>query len=90
LFQTQLAGRSVLVLLCGDAVWDERELTAEWTRGPAALFGFRSLKVAAKTTQLLRRLCAAAKACGMERDLYVLPSHCRLAANRFVAAGGRG
>jgi hypothetical protein len=26
----------------------------------------------------------------MERDLYVLPTHCRLAANRFVAAGGRG
>jgi hypothetical protein len=46
--------------------------------------------VAAKTTQLLRRLCAAAKACGRERDLYVLPTHCRLAANRFVAAGGRG
>ena len=89
LFQTQLAGRPVLVLLCGDAVWDERELTAGWTRGPAALFGFRSLKEAAKTTQLLRRLCAAAKACGRERDLYVLPTHCRLAANRFVADGGR-
>jgi len=25
----------------------------------------------------------------MERDLYVLPTHCRLAANRFVADGGR-
>ena len=36
LFQTQLAGRPVLVLLCGDAVWDERELTAAWMRGPAA------------------------------------------------------
>lgn len=47
------------------------------------------LSEAAKTTRLLRRLCAAAKACGMERDLYVLPTHCRLAANRFVAAGGR-
>jgi len=38
---------------------------------------------------LLRRLCAAAKACGRERDLYVLPTHCRSAANRFVADGGR-
>ena len=89
LFQTQLAGRPVLVLLCGDAVWDERELTAGWTRGPAALFGFHSLRAAAETTRLLRRLCAAAKASGMERDLYVLPTHCRLAANRFVADGGR-
>ena len=88
LFQTQLAGRPVLVLLCGDAVWDERELTAAWMRGPAALFGFRSLREAAKTTRLLRRLSAAAQACGRERDLYVLPTHCRLAANRFVAAGG--
>ena len=89
LFQTQLAGRPVLVLLCGDAVWDERELTAGWTRGPAALFGFHSLRAASETTRLLRRLCSAAKACGMERDLYVLPTHCRLAASRFVADGGR-
>ena len=44
---------------------------------------------ASETTRLLRRLCAAAKASGMERDLYVLPTHCRLAASRFVAAGGR-
>jgi hypothetical protein len=39
---------------------------------------------------MLLRFCLAAKACGMERDLHILPTHCRLAANRFVAAGGRG
>jgi glyoxylase-like metal-dependent hydrolase (beta-lactamase superfamily II) len=89
LFQTQLAGRSTLVLLCGDAVWDERELTSGWQRGPAAFFGFRSLGQAAETTRMLRRLYQAAKACGMERDLHVLPTHCRLAASRFVASGGR-
>jgi glyoxylase-like metal-dependent hydrolase (beta-lactamase superfamily II) len=89
LFQTQLAGRSALVLLCGDAVWDERELTSGWQRGPAAFFGFRSLGQAAETTRMLRRLCLAAKACGMERDLHILPTHCRLAASRFVASGGR-
>jgi len=25
----------------------------------------------------------------MERDLHILPTHCRLAASRFVSSGGR-
>ncbi len=88
LFKTQLRGRSVLVLLCADAVWDERELTAGWSRGPAAMFGFHNLREAAETTRQLRRLVAAAKAEGRSEDIYILPTHCTRAATRFVAAGG--
>lgn len=88
LFATRIGATPSLVLLCGDAVWDERELSERWSWGPAACVAFESWSNARETTERLREVLAAAARCGMADAFHVLPSHCERSAAKLARAGG--